>query len=134
MTEPKNGKSRFNKKQKALGVIFTVLGLLLFAYFVKKAGPGEIISGIRRLGFGFVIVFALGGIRHAVHALCWVKTCEPPYRLRFLDAFKARLMGEALNIVPLGSVLSEPSKPLFIRDRIPLTATLNLCSGDQSEG
>src|SRR2546430_16066690 len=43
------------------------------------------------------------------------------FRSRFLDAFKARLMGEALNIVPLGSVLSEPSKPLFIRDRIPLT-------------
>jgi hypothetical protein len=120
----KIGKSRITRKHKALGIIFTVLGVMLFVYFVKKAQPSEIISGIRRLGFGFVIIFALGGIRQAIHAICWVKTCEPPYRLRFIDAFKARLMGEALNIVPLGGVLSEPSKPLFIRDRIPLTATI----------
>jgi len=124
LTDQKVGKSRINKKHKALGVIFTGLGVLLFAYFVKKAGLSEIISGIRRLGFGFVIIFALGGVRQAIHAICWVKTCEPPYRLRFIDAFKARLMGESLNVVPLGSVLSEPSKPLFIRDRIPLTATI----------
>src|SRR5258708_13512849 len=118
LTDQKVGKSRINKKHKALGVVFTVFGVLLFAYFVEKAGPGEIIRGIRRLGFGFLIVFALGGIRQAIHAICWVKTCEPPYRLRFIDAFKARLMGEALNVLPLGSVLSKPSKPLFIRARI----------------
>ena len=123
--EQKRGKSRITKKHKAIGIIFTVLGVMLFAYFVNKAHPSEIINGIRRLGFGFLIVFALGGVRQAVHAICWVMCCEPPYRLRFIDAFKARLMGEALNVVPLGGVLSEPSKPLFIRDPIPLTATIS---------
>jgi hypothetical protein len=52
-------------------------------------------------------------------------SCEPPYRLRFMDAFKARLMGESLNILPLGGVLSEPSKALFVRDPIPLTARIS---------
>src|SRR5262249_52257956 len=65
---------------------------------------------------------ALGGVRQAAHALAWVKSCEKPYKLPFIDAFKARLMGDAVgNIVPLGSlVLAEPSKPLFVRHRIPL--------------
>ena len=117
MTDKRVGKSKINKKHKTLGIILTVFGVLLFAYFVKKARPDEIISGIKRLGFGFLIVFALGGVRQAIHAICWTKTCEPPYRLRFVDAFKARLMGEALNILPLGSVFSEPSKAFFIRDR-----------------
>lgn len=125
LTDKKVGKSRIKKRHKAIGIIFTVLGVLLFAYFVKKAGPGEISSGIRRLGFGFLIVLALGGVRQAVHAICWVKACEPPYRLRFWDAFRARLMGEALNLLPLGPVLSEPSKVLFIRDRIPLMAGIS---------
>ncbi len=125
MTEPKKGKSRINKKHKAIGLIFTILGLLLFAYFVRKAKPGEIISDVRRLGFGFLIILALGGVRQAIHAICWVRCCEPPYKLRFLDAFKARLMGEALNILPLGGLFSEPSKPLFLRDRIPLTASIS---------
>jgi hypothetical protein len=120
-----NGKSKITKKHTAIGVIFTVLGLMLFAYFVEKAGPAEIFNGIRRLGFGFLIILALGGMRQAVHAVCWVKCCEPPYKLRFMDAFKARLMGESLNMLPLGSVLSEPSKALFIRDNIPLTARIS---------
>jgi hypothetical protein len=34
-------------------------------------------------------------------------------------------MGESLNVLPLGSVLSEPSKPLFIRDSIPMTARIS---------
>jgi hypothetical protein len=125
VTEQKAGKSRITKKHTAIGIVFTVAGIMLFAYFVEKAGPGEIFGGIRRLGFGFLIIFALGGVRQAVHAVCWVKSCEPPYQLRFMDAFKARLMGESLNILPLGGVLSEPSKALFIRDRIPLTARIS---------
>jgi hypothetical protein len=119
-------KPRITGKHKAIGIIFMIAGLLLFAYMVEKAGPSNIIQGMRRLGFGFVIVFLLGGFRQAVHAFCWVKCCEPPYKLRFRDAFKARLMGEAIgNIVPLGGLFSEPSKPLFIRDRIPLMAGIS---------
>ena len=122
----KTGKLRVTWKHKAIGIIVMLAGLLLFGYMVEKAGPSEIIAGIRRLGFGFVIIFLLGGFRQAVHAICWVKCCEPPYRLRFVDAFKARLMGEAIgNIVPLGGLFSEPSKPLFIRDRLPLMAGIS---------
>jgi hypothetical protein len=95
---------------------------LLFAFFVRKAGVTEISDGIRRLGFVFVLVFILGGIRQAAHALAWINCFEPPHRLRFIDAFKARLMGEALgNILPLGAVVvAEPSKAVFVRDRVPL--------------
>src|SRR5215813_8660438 len=119
-------KTQIKKRHKAVGIIFMMAGLLLFAYMVEKAGPANIIGGMRRLGFGFLIVFLLGGFRQAVHAFCWVKCCEPPYRLRFIDAFRARLMGEAVgNIVPLGGLFSEPSKPLFIRDRIPLMAGIS---------
>ena len=93
------------------GIIFGLLGLLLFAYFVRKAGLSEVVSGIRRLGAGFLLVIAISSLRHIVRSLAWTRCVEPPYRLRFRDAFAARLMGDALgNIVPLASVaLSEPS-------------------------
>lgn len=119
-------KPKITNRHKVIGIIFMIAGLLLFAYMVEKAGPSLIIAGIRRLGFGFLIVFLLGGFRQAVHAFCWVRCCEPPYRLRFIDAFRARLMGEAIgNIVPLGGLFSEASKPLFIRDRLPLMAGIS---------
>src|SRR5215831_6275473 len=124
---PKALKGKNAAKYTVIGILFAVLGLVLFGYFIDKAGPAEIWGGIRRLGLWFLVIFALGGVRQGVHALAWVKCCEPPHKLPFIDAFKARLMGDAVgNIVPLGSlVLSEPSKPLFVRHRIPLLAGIS---------
>src|SRR5437588_3733107 len=119
--------TRKTAKYTIAGILFAILGLLLFGYFIDKAGPAEIWGGIKRLGFGFLFIFALGGLRQAVHALAWSRCVEAPHRLPFIDAFKARLMGDAVgNIVPLGSlVLAEPSKPLFVRDRLPLIAGIS---------
>ena len=91
---------------------------------MRQAGVTKISDGISRLGFAFALVLILGGIRQAAHAIAWINCFEPPYRLRFIDAFKARLMGEALgNILPLGAVVvAEPSKAVFVRDRVPLMA------------
>src|SRR6266508_2573702 len=108
------------------GVIFAVLGLALFAYFVKRAGLSEIVAGIRRLGAAFLLILAISSIRHIVRSIAWTKCFEAPYRLRFRDAFAARLMGDALgNIIPLVSIaVAEPSKAAFVRDRVPLMAGL----------
>lgn len=107
-----------------LGIIFAVAGVALFAYFVKKAGVAQITDGIRRLGFGFILVLAISSIRHIVRSIAWTLCMEPPYRLRFVDALRARLMGDAIgNILPFASfVVSEPAKPALIRDRVPLMA------------
>ena len=105
-----------------LGVVFGLLGLLLFAYFVSKAGVGEIVARIQRLGAGFVLILAVSSLRYVVRALAWTRCVEPPFQLRFRDAFAARLMGDALgNIVPfLSAAVSEPSKAVFVKDRVPL--------------
>jgi len=115
------------RKYAPIGIIFGLLGLLLFAYFVKKAGLTEIVSGIRRLGAGFLAVLAISSIRLIVRSLAWTKCFEPPFRLRLRDALAARIMGDALgNIVPLASVaVSEPSKAVFVKDRVPLIAGLS---------
>ena len=120
-----------------VGLVFGLLGLTLFVYFVRKAGFGEVLSGISRLGWAFVIILAISGVRYVVRAIAWTKCVEKPYSLRFRDAFAARLMGDALgNIIPLISfALSEPSKAVFVKDRVPLIVGLsalaieNICYG-----
>ncbi len=108
-----------------MSLIFAVLGLVLFAYFLWQAGIVEITERIRRLGAGFLLVVALGGVRSAVRALAWTLCFEAPYRLRFRDAFNAYLTGDALgNLVPLGMVVSEPAKAALVRHRVPLMAGL----------
>jgi len=122
-TQPK----RRGRKLAPLGILFAVVGLLLFAYFVRNAGVGRIMEGIQRLGFGFLLVIAISSVRHIVRALAWTKCVEQPYRLRFRDAFASRLMGDALgNIIPFVSMaVSEPSKAVFARRHVPLMVGLS---------
>ena len=118
-----------NRRRKfaPLGIIFGVLGLALFIYFVQKAGVAEITAGIGRLGPAFLLVVAISAIRYIVRSLAWTKCIEAPHKLPFRDAVQARLMGDALgNIIPLASVaVSEPSKAVFVRHRLPLIIGLS---------
>ena len=123
LTEKQTRSRRF----APLGVVFGLLGVLLFAYFVSKAGVGEIVARIQRLGAGFVLILAVSSVRYIVRAIAWTRCIEPPYQLRFRDAFAARLMGDAVgNIVPFFSAaVSEPSKAVFVKDRVPLIVGLS---------
>ncbi|HKP38228.1 MAG TPA: lysylphosphatidylglycerol synthase domain-containing protein [Pyrinomonadaceae bacterium] len=117
-------KSSRRKGLTPFGVISLLLGLALFGYFVRKAGVGQILEGISRLGAGFVLVIAISSIRQIARSYAWTLCMEAPYRLRFRDAFRARVMGDAIgNILPFaGFLVSEPAKPALIRDRVPLMA------------
>ena len=110
-----------------LGIIFGLLGLLLFAYFVSRAGVGLIFERIQQLGVGFLLILVVSSIRYVVRSLAWTLCIDPPYRLSFRDALAARLMGDALgNIVPFVSVaVSEPSKAVFVKHRLPLVVGLS---------
>jgi hypothetical protein len=123
LTQNQSGSRRF----APLGIIFGLLGLLLFAFFVSRAGVGEIISNIQRLGAGFILILVISSTRYIVRALAWTRCVEAPHRLPFRDAFAARLMGDALgNIIPfVSAAVSEPSKAVFVKDRVPLMVGLS---------
>jgi hypothetical protein len=116
-----------NRKLARFGIVFALLGLLLFAYFVRKAGVSEIMVGIKRLGLGFLLILGISSLRQIARSLAWTRCFELPYSLRFRDAFAARVMGDALgNIIPLASVaVAEPSKAAFVTHRVPLMASLS---------
>lgn len=124
---PVNKNQGRNKRLARFGILFALLGLLLFAYFVRKAGVTQIVDGIKRLGFGFLLILGISSIRQIARSLAWMRCFESPYSLRFRDAFGARVMGDALgNIVPLASVaVSEPSKAAFVTNRVPLLVSLS---------
>ena len=123
-----SGEARKRRSRFApLGIIFGLLGLLLFAYFVRRAGVGAILAGLQSLGAGFLLVLAISSLRYIVRALAWTRCIERPHRLPFRAAVAARLMGDALgNIIPFASVaVSEPSKAVFVKDRVPLMVGLS---------
>ncbi|MDX6695810.1 MAG: hypothetical protein QOF02_3413 [Blastocatellia bacterium] len=121
--EKKSAARRF----KPAGIIFALLGLALFAYVVNRVGLSVIVTNIRSLGAGFLLVLALSGGRLVVRALAWTRCFEAPHQLPFRDALTARIMGDALgNLVPFGTmIIGEPAKAVLVRRRVPLIASLS---------
>lgn len=115
------------RRFKPAGIIFALLGLLLFAYVVRRVGTSVIVDNIKTLGAGFLLVLALSCVRLIVRALAWTRCFEAPHQLRFRDALQARIMGDALgNLVPFGTMLiGEPAKAVLVRKRVPLLASLS---------
>ena len=112
-----------SKRIAPAGIIFAVLGLVLFVFFVYRTGVTDIIQGIMRVGAGFLLVLAISFIRPVVRSLAWIRCFEAPHRLKFRDALRAYMIGDAVgNLMPLGIVVSEPAKAALVRDRVPLVA------------
>ena len=65
----KRVKNRFtNRTISPIGVIGFVLGAGLFAYFVRKSGLNAIVSQIRLLGMGFLIIIAISAVRQVARS------------------------------------------------------------------
>jgi|SRR5947209_6831085 len=128
-TEQEQVKQKQNKRAARftpIGIIFAVIGILLFAFFVWKAGTKEIADGIKKLGAGFLLVLVVSGIRYIVRTFGWMLCFEGPERVRFRDAFRAYVVGDAMgNLTPLGIVASEPTKAALVKDRVPLIVAVS---------
>jgi hypothetical protein len=103
------------------GSLTTAAGIALFVWLVWTAGPREVWDGVQKVGWGFVAIIAIAGVRFALRAAAWTRCLEPPHTLRLSDAFTAVVSGDALgNATPLGPLASEPAKVAFVRNRVPL--------------
>src|SRR3989440_12134544 len=107
------------------GILFAALGLLLFGYYIWHADPRAIWQNMLNLGAGFIFVLLISAVRPLVRSLAWMRCFEAPHALRLRDALRAYLAGDALgNVMPLGIVVSEPTKAALVRDRVPLSAAI----------
>jgi hypothetical protein len=113
--------SRPRRPLTAVGALTTAGGLLLFVWWIRRIGLDDIRSGFAQIGWGLAGIVLLGGVRFALRAAAWMLSIEPPHRLTFVDAFGAVVAGDALgNLLPLGPLVSEPTKAAFVRRSIPL--------------
>jgi hypothetical protein len=116
-------------KRHILPVLAAAGGLVLFGYAVRRAGVGEILDGIRQVGWGLLPILGLAGGRFLLRACAW-RLCmpaprladergRPQGRLPVAQAFTAFVAGDAIgNLTPLGMVASEPMKVFLTRHRL----------------
>jgi phosphatidylglycerophosphate synthase len=67
-----------------------LIGLLLLAHLVQRAGPSKLLEGIASVGWGLVPVIVLAGLSQAVRTWAW--------RLTLLDARRRPSFGRMLGL------------------------------------
>ena len=108
-----------NGRVRAVAVAAGAAGAALFVWSLKTVGVGAVADAIERLGAGFLIVVALGGLRHLVRASAWRLCFEDPRALPLAWSVAAYLSGDAVgNVTPFGLLASEPSKIVLLRERV----------------
>ena len=112
---------------KVLGLVLTLAGVGLFAYFVYSTGVHDIAANIANFGWaGFGVILALYSVRILMRGLAWKLSVYEPYSLRLRDTVPAVIIGEAMSsMIPLGILISGTAKAVAVRKRVPLVVGLS---------
>ncbi len=105
------------------GVLFALSGLALFVYFVERAGLDDVVDGIGRIGWAFVLIIGLSGLRFVVRAAAWIGCMPAGHDLTVRHVVPAALAGDAIGNL-LNVLVGEPAKAFYLRHRAPLGRTL----------
>ena len=100
-----------------------LVGLGLLIYVINRVGVQPIFDGLLRIGFGFFVILGLNGLRHALRTISMRSAVPREHRrFNFIQAFAARLGGEAISFLTFtGPLLGEATKVALLRKRVPLT-------------
>src|SRR5687768_82646 len=100
-----------------------ILGIALLVFVINQVGVQPIFDALLRIGFGFFILLGISGLRHIFRTIAMRAAVPTEHRrITFMQAFAARLGGEAISFLTFtGPLLGEATKVALLRKRIPLT-------------
>lgn len=106
-----------------LQAIAFLLGLGLLVYVINRVGLQPLFDALLRIGFGFVFLLGISGLRHVFRTIAMSAAVPREHRrFNFFQAFAARLGGEAISFLTFtGPLLGEATKVALLRKRVPLT-------------
>lgn len=110
------------RRLRLLFAVFTLVGVLLFIFFLTQIGFDKILENIARfslISFALVLLMYFGRI--VVRAVAWKMSVTAPHKLSFFDVLRGVLIGEALSsVLPLGIAVSGTAKAISVSNRVPL--------------
>jgi putative ABC transport system permease protein len=117
------GRDKSRRSLIWLQAIAFLLGLALLFYVINLVGLQPLFDALLKIGFGFFYLLAISGARHVFRTIAMSAAVPAEHRrFSFLQAFSARLGGEAISFLTFtGPLLGEATKVALLRRRVPLT-------------
>lgn len=103
-----------------------LLGGGLLVLMLQRVGIADVRTGLASVGWWFLAVLGLGGLRFTARAQAW-RAClgSQAERLPLAAAFRTVLAADAMgNATPLGPFASEPAKVALTRSRVSAAAAV----------
>ena len=105
---------------------------MLLVLTVRSVGWADVQASISAIGWWYVAVIVLAGIRFGLRSAAWVSCAAAP-ELKLRRAFAATIAGDALgNVTPLGVLASEPTKAYFVSDRLSPVAAVSSIAAENA--
>jgi uncharacterized protein (TIRG00374 family) len=110
------------KMRLPLRLFAGMLGVLLLSYLVWRAGPAKLLESIAALGWGLILIIALGGVSHVVKTWAWRLTLlDEKRQVSFARMLGLRLGSEAVGqLGALGQMFGENLRVALLSSKIPL--------------
>jgi phosphatidylglycerophosphate synthase len=122
-----------SKPRDSFRVFAGVLGVALLAYLILRTGAGTIVQHTREVGWGLVLIFALGGVSHVIKTWAWRITFQCDLsKVSFGRSFALRLISEAVGTFGLpGQLLGEAMRVSLLGPLVPVGNSVSAATLDR---
>jgi uncharacterized protein (TIRG00374 family) len=109
------------------------LGFAFLIALIRGIGPSRVVDQVRMVGWGLVLIVALGGISHLTRTLAWRLTFPCDVRdVSFTRMFGLRLVSEAIGSCGLpGQVVGETARVYLLGSGLSLADTISAVTLDR---
>ncbi|MGA7415072.1 MAG: lysylphosphatidylglycerol synthase domain-containing protein [Bryobacteraceae bacterium] len=107
-----------------LRVLAGLFGALLLADLVRRTGASALLESVAALGWGLILVLALGGVSHLVKTWAWrITLLDDRHQVSFRRMLGLRLSSEAVGqFGVLGQVSGETLRVSLMSPTVPLAS------------
>jgi hypothetical protein len=110
-------------------LVASLFGAALLVWQIQKVGLDSIQEGLAAVGAGFGAILVLSLMRFAARSMAWRALMDGVVPLRHVLA--ATIAGDAVgNLTPLRLIASEPTKAVFLSDRVPASRSLSALTAE----
>ena len=115
-----------------LHLLAFVFGASLLFFLVRAVGLDPIFQALGQIHYGFLLLLALAGLRHALRTFSMrMAVAREHRRFTFWQAYTTRLAGETISFFTFtGPVLGEATKAALLRKRVPLASAVQALAVD----
>jgi hypothetical protein len=126
-----NGKCGW--RQQTFRFATVLLSVALLVLLMRRSGISRVLEQVGAVGWGLVLVVALGGIAYLGKTLAWRLTFLSDLRdISFARTFGLRLASEAIGSLGLpGQALGETARVYFLGDALPVANRISSVTLDR---